>query len=87
MNLALIALLPFLGAVLPPLLIRSGRNVCALATGAVTTLALALLLVQVPAVFRGEVVRASVPWLPQAGLEASSLDGFGSLALILGIGL
>jgi len=90
MNLALIALLPFLGAVLPPLLIRSGRNVCALATGAVTTLALALLLVQAPAVLRGEVVRAGVAWLPQAGLEASFfLDGFGFFFafLILAIGL
>ena len=90
MNLALIALLPFLGAVLPPLLIRSGRNVCALATGAVTALALALLLVEAPAVFRGEVVRASLPWLPQAGVEASFfLDGFGFFFafLILVIGL
>ncbi|MCX8101627.1 MAG: monovalent cation/H+ antiporter subunit A [Geminicoccaceae bacterium] len=90
MNLALLALLPFLGAVLPPLLIRSGRNTCALATGTVTALALSLLLVHAPAIFRGEVVRASFSWLPQAGLEASFfLDGFGFFFafLILAIGL
>ncbi len=90
MNLALVTLLPFLGAVLPPLLIRSGRNVCALVTGSITLLALALLLVEAPAVFRGEVVRASFPWLPQVGLEASFfLDGFGFFFafLILAVGL
>ncbi len=90
MNLPLVALLPFLGAVLPPLVIRSGRNVCALVTGSITLLSLALLLVEAPAVFRGEVVRAGVPWLPQAGLEASFfLDGFGFFfaLLILVIGL
>ena len=36
MNLALIVLLPFLGAVLPPLMIRAGRNTCALVTGGVS---------------------------------------------------
>ncbi len=90
MKLALIALLPFAGAVLPPLVIRSGRDVCALVTGSISLLALALLLGEAPAVFRGEVVRASFPWLPQAGLEASFfLDGFGFFFafLILAIGL
>src|SRR5690554_3743415 len=58
MSLALIVLLPFLGAVLPALMIRSGRDACAIATGSITTLALALLLTNVPAVLRGEVVRA-----------------------------
>ena len=57
MNLALIVLLPFLGAVLPPLMIRAGRDTCALVTGGVTAASLALLLTNAPAVFRGEVIR------------------------------
>jgi multicomponent K+:H+ antiporter subunit A len=90
MRLALIVLLPFLGAVLPPLLIRAGRDTCALATGAVTLAALALLLVQAPAVWRGEVVAAHLPWVPQLGLElAFFVDGYGLFFafLILAIGL
>jgi multicomponent K+:H+ antiporter subunit A len=90
MRLALIVLLPFLGAVLPALMIRAGRNVCALVTGSVTLASLALLLVHAPAVFRGEVVEAGVPWVPQIGLELGFfVDGYGLFFafLILFIGL
>ena len=90
MSLALIVMLPFLGAVLPALMIRSGRNACAIATGSVTLLAFALLLTHAPAVFRGEVVQAGWSWLPELGLNVNFfLDGLGLLfaGLILGIGL
>jgi len=90
MSLALIAALPFLGALLPGLLIRAGRNVCATAVFSVTALALVGLLVHVPAVFRGEVVHWRLEWLPGLGLDANFfLDGLGFLfaSLILGIGL
>jgi multicomponent K+:H+ antiporter subunit A len=90
MRLALIALLPFLGAVLPPLLIRAGRDVCALTTGAITLTSLALLLIEAPAVFRGEVPGASFVWIAQLGLNFSFfVDGLGFLFafLILTIGL
>ena len=90
MSLVLIAALPFLGSVLPGLMIRAGRNACALATGAVTGLALLLLALQAPAVFRGEVVQTRIAWLPGLGLDANFfLDGLGLLfaGLILGIGL
>ncbi len=90
MSLALIVLLPFLGAVLPALMIRSGRNACAIASGSVNTLALALLLTNVPAVMRGEVVRADWPWLTRLGLDLQFfVDGLGLLfaGMILGIGL
>ncbi|MFP4683159.1 MAG: proton-conducting transporter membrane subunit, partial [Ectothiorhodospira sp.] len=90
MSLALIVMLPFLGALLPGLLIRSGRNACATATASVTVLALALLLVHTPAVLRGEVVQVGWDWLPGLGLNANFfLDGLGLLfaGLILGIGL
>ena len=90
MILALVALIPFLGAALPPLAIRFGRNVCAIAAGAVTLTALLLLLSEAPAVYRGDVLTWSVPWVPQIGLSfAFFLDGLGLFfaALILGMGL
>ncbi|APR03662.1 monovalent cation/H+ antiporter subunit A [Thauera chlorobenzoica] len=90
MNLVLVVLLPFIGALLPALMIRAGRNACATATFAFTLLAFALLLSHAPAVFRGEVVHAGWSWLPALGLEANFfLDGLGFFfaGLILGIGL
>jgi multicomponent K+:H+ antiporter subunit A len=90
MSLALIAALPFLGALLPGLMLRAGRNACATATGAVTLLALLGLLSHLPAVLRGEVVQARFEWLPMLGLNANFfLDGLGFMfaGLILGIGL
>ncbi len=90
MSLAFIVLLPFLGAVLPALMIRAGRNACAIATGAVTLLALALLLGHAPAVMKGEVLWYGFDWVPSLGLNIHFfLDGLGFLfaSLILGIGL
>ena len=90
MTLWLVALIPFLGALVPPLVIRSGRNVCAVATGLVTLLALGLLLSHAPAVFAGETPRSEVAWLPQIGLSFSFfVDGLGLFfaAMILMIGL
>ena len=90
MDVALIVLLPFLGACIPPLTARSGRNVCAGATAAVTFAALLLLLARAPAVFSGETVVWGVPWVPQIGLSFSFfIDALGLFfaALILGIGL
>ena len=91
MSLALIVMLPLLGAMLPALMIRAGRNACALATGFISLLAFALLMVHAPAVvLRGEVVQAQWNWLPALGLNANFfLDGLGFLfaTLILGIGL
>ena len=90
MSLALIAALPFLGALLPGLMIRAGRNSCASATFAISALALLGILMHAPAVMRGEVVMARFDWLPRLGLNANfMLDGLGLLfsILILGIGL
>uniref|UniRef100_UPI00286B7FDF proton-conducting transporter transmembrane domain-containing protein n=1 Tax=Tabrizicola sp. TaxID=2005166 RepID=UPI00286B7FDF len=90
MSLALIAALPFIGALLPGLMFRTGRNACALAAGLVTAAALLLLALHVPAVLRGEVVQSRIDWLPALGLNANFfLDGLGLLfaGLILGIGL
>ena len=90
MSLALLVLIPFLGAVLPPLMIRGGRDACALTTFLVTLTSLVLLLAHAPSVFRGEVPSYALPWIPGLGLSFSFfLDGLGLLfaALILGIGL
>ncbi|QPO11294.1 monovalent cation/H+ antiporter subunit A [Thalassospira sp. A40-3] len=90
MSLTLIVLLPFIGAVLPAIMIRAGRNACATATGSVTLLALILLMAKAPAVIAGEVFQVSYSWLPELGLNVTFfLDGLGLLfaTLILGIGL
>jgi multicomponent K+:H+ antiporter subunit A len=90
MKLALIALIPFVGALLPPLAIRAGRNVCTLVTAAVSALSLVILLTLVPQVYRGEVPKSRIDWLPELGLSFSFFaDGLGLFfaALILGIGL
>lgn len=90
MSLTFIALLPFLGALLPPLLIRAGRNAAAFSAGGTTLLALIGLLWNAPTVMRGEVVKAQLEWVPSLGLNANFfLDGLGLLfaGLILGIGL
>ena len=90
MTLALIAALPFLGALFPGLTIRAGKNACAAVSGGFTALALLLILMQAPAVLRGEVIQTRIDWLPALGLNANfMLDGLGLLfaLLILGIGL
>ena len=90
MSLALIAALPFLGALFPGLTVRAGRGTCTALAAAFTGLALILLALQAPAVLRGEVVTTRIDWLPQIGLSANfMLDGLGLMfaGLILGIGL
>ena len=53
--LPIMAILPFLGALVPGLMIRAGRNACATFTAVPTLLALVFLGLMAPAVFRGEV--------------------------------
>ncbi|MEL6102602.1 MAG: monovalent cation/H+ antiporter subunit A [Pseudomonadota bacterium] len=88
--LPIIAILPFLGALMPGVMIRAGRNTCATFTAIPTLLALVMLGTLAPAVFRGEVLIAEIEWLPQLGLSARFfLDGLGLLfaGMILGVGL
>jgi multicomponent K+:H+ antiporter subunit A len=87
--LLIIAALPFVGALLPGLMIRAGRTVCAISTAVPTLAALTMLVVLAPAVLRGEVIQVEVEWLPQLGLSAAFfLDGLGLLfaGMILGVG-
>ncbi len=88
--LIIIALLPFVGALVPGVMIRAGRTACAWFTAVPTALALVMLLILAPAVMRGEVIQAEIAWLPQLGLSASFfLDGLGLLfaCMITGVGL
>ena len=88
--LIIIAMLPFLGALMPGVMIRAGRNACAAFTAAPTALAFIMLMTLAPSVMRGEVIQAEIEWLPQLGLSASFfLDGLGLLfaGMILGVGL
>ncbi|RMF48065.1 MAG: monovalent cation/H+ antiporter subunit A, partial [Deltaproteobacteria bacterium] len=90
MSLFLIAALPFLGAVFPALLIRAGRKAATMSALSVTLIALIGLLLNAPAVMRGETVTARFDWMPRLGLNANFfLDGLGFLfaGLILSIGL
>ncbi|WP_256369754.1 monovalent cation/H+ antiporter subunit A [Tropicimonas sp. IMCC6043] len=89
-TLALIAALPFIGALFPGLMIRVGRNACALSAGWATLSALILLITLSTKVWRGEVVIFQLDWMPMLGLAANfRLDGLGLLfaSMILGIGL
>lgn len=88
--LPLIAMMPFIGALFPGLMIQAGRNACAMTAAAPTLLALTMLVICAPAVIGGEVLHFALPWLPQLGLNVNFfLDGLGLLfaGLILGIGL
>ncbi|MFB9147391.1 monovalent cation/H+ antiporter subunit A [Halomonas alkalicola] len=89
MALMWIPLLTLLGALVPISTSRHGRRLCVLATLIVPLLALGLVLAQAPAVIDGEVVRASLAWMPLLGLDlALRIDGLTLLfaLLILGIG-
>ncbi|WJS84737.1 monovalent cation/H+ antiporter subunit A [Paracoccus sp. TOH] len=90
MSPALIAVLPFIGALLPGLLIRSGRDVAAVSCATASFIALLGLCLHIPAIMAGEVITARFAWLPSLGLNAHfRIDGLGLLfgILILGIGL
>jgi len=90
MNIAVIPLIPLLGAFLPALAIKSGRNAAAMAAAVPNLAALTLLLGAVPTVYRGEIVGTSYEWLPQVGLSFSFfVDGLGAFfaAMILAMGL
>ena len=89
MTLALLALLPWLGALLVAGLPAGARRGAAVVAGAVALAALGLVASLAPAVFAGQVPRWSVAWLPALGLDLGlRLDGLAWLfaLLITGIG-
>jgi multicomponent K+:H+ antiporter subunit A len=89
LSLALIALLPWLGAALLLALPTRQRVAAAGVAGAVALAALGLLLTLAPALFAGELLHWRVEWLPQLGMALGfRLDGLAWLLalLITGIG-
>ena len=89
MTLTWMVALPFVGSVLLAAGSARARNAAAWTAGVTTLAAGALLGMQAPAIFAGDVIRATWPWLP--AIDASvglRLDGLAFLfaLLILGIG-
>jgi multicomponent K+:H+ antiporter subunit A len=74
--------LPFLTAALVACLPGSGRGLSAWIAGLTALAGCALLALAGPAVFAGEVLRASVPWFPGVAL-AFRLDGLAFLFVLL----
>ncbi|MEY1556330.1 monovalent cation/H+ antiporter subunit A [Yoonia sp. R2331] len=90
MSLFLILAIPFVGALLPGLMMSAGRAACAGVTFTVSLLAFVGLLSNLPTVLTGEVLTARIDWMPVLGLNFTlMLDGLGFFfaLLILGIGL
>lgn len=90
MNLAIIVMLPFVGALFPMLVSHKPRWVSTALAAATTTISLALLLSLAPQTLNGLIPSYAVDWLPSLGLSFSfRLDGLSLLfaGLILGIGL
>jgi multicomponent K+:H+ antiporter subunit A len=91
MQLLLILILPFVGALLTPLADRAaGRVGCTLAALAAPAVSLVLLLRRAPGILSGDVVVVSWSWIPEFGLHfALRLDGLSFLfaLLVLAIGL
>jgi multicomponent K+:H+ antiporter subunit A len=86
---ALLPLIPLVGAILPALMGRAGRNATAIAAGGVTFSTAVLLLAFAPG-GDGEVAAVRFDWAPQIGLSFSLfVDGLGFFfaSIILGIGL
>lgn len=90
MTLALVVLLPFLGAIVAPLFAQAGRTTIAIASSVPPVVALAALYPLWPALEAGHVLVQTHSWLPDIGLSLSfRLDGlsllFALLILIIGL--
>ena len=87
--LPLLLVLPFLFSVLAMAFSGVGRRTTTWLAGAVPLGGLAILAALTPAILDGEIIRWSVPWVPQLGLDLSlRLDGYAWMfaGLVLGIG-
>jgi multicomponent K+:H+ antiporter subunit A len=88
--LASLVAIPFLGALLPPILRSRLRLDPAIVAAIVAGVALVVLITLTAAPFRGETLIVTWQWLPSIGLDvAFRFDGLGMLFayLIVGIGL
>lgn len=90
MSLVLLALLPFIGALLTSITGHAHRNLLAGIASAPALVGLALLAMLAPSVLAGDVAQIRVDWVPALGLDLSlRVDALAWLfaALILGIGV
>ncbi|MBA4501015.1 monovalent cation/H+ antiporter subunit A [Marinobacterium marinum] len=90
MSLFWIPLLPLIGTLIPLLSGRFGRSACALFTGVLPAIALAIVFGLAPQILDGATLQQSYSWIPAMGLDLSfRMDGLALLfcILILGIGL
>ncbi|WP_166254518.1 monovalent cation/H+ antiporter subunit A [Marinobacter salicampi] len=90
MTLALVVLLPFIGALVAPLFAQAGRTAIAIVAAVPAILALAALFPLWENLSQGEVLVQTYEWLPALGISLSfRLDGlallFALLILIIGI--
>ncbi|MGE0582744.1 MAG: monovalent cation/H+ antiporter subunit A [Steroidobacteraceae bacterium] len=84
MSLALIVLLPFAGSLVAAFLPSNARNAEAWLAGLITLACTVLALALYMRVADGAVLRYTLPWLPQAGLEFSlRMDGLAWLFALL----
>ena len=84
MVLALIVLLPFLGSLCAAFLPSHARNAASWLAGLVALACVVLTASHFPAVSAGEVIRLTIPWLPQFGLDFSlRMDGYAWLFAML----
>ncbi|MBK1724566.1 monovalent cation/H+ antiporter subunit A [Thiocystis violacea] len=90
MNLPLVVLTPFIGAILTAWVARFGATRAAWTAGGSALLAVVLLAPSLPVPFGGETILQRWTWIPQVGVDlAFRFDGLGLLfaTMILGIGL
>ena len=90
MTLALILLLPLAGSLLAAFLPANARNAAPWLAGAVALACSLLVAMQYPHLGDGAVLRASLPWAPQFGVELTlRMDGYAWLfaMLVSGMGL
>ena len=84
MTLTLILLFPFIGSICAALLPSTARNTEAWLAGAFTLASTALLIMIYPEIAGGGVVRASLPWMSQLGLDLQlRIDGYAWMFALL----
>ena len=87
MSLVLILALPFLGSIVAAFLPSNARNIEAWLAGILALVCAGLTISHFPAILDGEIVRATLPWLPEHGVNLSlRMDGFAWLfAMIIAV--
>ncbi|MDR4126008.1 monovalent cation/H+ antiporter subunit A [Yanghanlia caeni] len=77
MSLVLILALPFIGSIIAAFMPSNARNVEAWLAGLLALICAGLTMSHFPAIVDGEVVRTTLPWLPEHGVNLSlRMDGF-----------